>query len=297
VYKRQIYGGNDDEDNSGIFRYVSIRHGGTQVTINNEINALTMGGVGNQTTIEYVEAYANEDDGFEWFGGTVNTRYLVSAYNEDDLFDYDQGWRGSNQFWLGLLTEESKYAGEQDGGTEPETGTPYSSPLIANVSYVGSGTNSANKLMIFRDNAGCAYYNSIFSGFSTGVEIEFLGDNEQDSYKNFTNDLIVFQNNILFNIQQTPVFSITNQSALPNDNFFVVEARNNTATYFNDVANGNNLDDPGIAANGVPLVGSLASTGAKTIDDPFISSVTYRGCFNPSAARWIADWTRVSEDF
>ena len=76
---RGIYGGDDDGDNSGVFRYVSIRHGGTDIGAGNEINGLTMGGVGSGTVIEYVEVYNNQDDGFEWFGGTVNTKYLVSA--------------------------------------------------------------------------------------------------------------------------------------------------------------------------------------------------------------------------
>ena len=69
---RGLYGGSDDADNSGVFRYVSIRHGGTDIGAGNEINGLTMGGVGSGTFIEYVEVYNNKDDGFEWFGGTVN---------------------------------------------------------------------------------------------------------------------------------------------------------------------------------------------------------------------------------
>src|SRR5690606_10005528 len=80
---RGLYGGGatpDDEDNSGTLRYVSIRHSGAEIGAGNEINGLTMGGVGRGTTIEYVEVYANVDDSFEWFGGTVNTRYLVSSF-------------------------------------------------------------------------------------------------------------------------------------------------------------------------------------------------------------------------
>ncbi|MGF1669700.1 MAG: T9SS C-terminal target domain-containing protein, partial [Balneolaceae bacterium] len=74
----------DDDDNSGVFRYVSIRYGGSEIGAGNEINGLTMGGVGRGTTIEFVEVFNNFDDGFEWFGGTVNTRYLVAAFAGDD---------------------------------------------------------------------------------------------------------------------------------------------------------------------------------------------------------------------
>jgi len=92
------FGGNDDNDNSGIFRYVSIRHGGAALFPNKEINGLSLGAVGRGTTIEFVESFCAADDGFEFFGGTVNTKYLVSSFNDDDAFDVDMGYRGTNQF-------------------------------------------------------------------------------------------------------------------------------------------------------------------------------------------------------
>ena len=97
---RGIYGGSNDSDNSGIIRYVSIRHGGTDIGAGNEINGLTLGGVGSGTTIEYIEVVANKDDGVEFFGGTANTKYLITAYCGDDSFDYDEGFRGKGQFWV-----------------------------------------------------------------------------------------------------------------------------------------------------------------------------------------------------
>ena len=128
---RGLYGGSDDADNSGVFRFVSIRHGGTDIGAGNEINGLTMGGVGSGTVIEYVEVFNNQDDGFEWFGGTVNTKYLVSAFNGDDAFDYDEGFRGKGQFWFVIQDDETgNRAGEHDGGTTPEDGTPYALSLI-----------------------------------------------------------------------------------------------------------------------------------------------------------------------
>ena len=121
---RGLYGGSDDADNSGVFRYVSIRHGGTDIGAGNEINGLTMGGVGSGTLIEYVEVYNNKDDGFEWFGGTANTKYLVSAFNGDDAFDYDEGFRGKGQFWFVIQDDETgNRAGEHDGGPTPEPHT------------------------------------------------------------------------------------------------------------------------------------------------------------------------------
>jgi hypothetical protein len=97
------YGGSFANDNSGILRYVSVRHGGDEIGTANEINGITLGGVGAGTTMEYCEVYMNFDDGFEFFGGTINTNHLVVTFAGDDQFDGDQGWTGKNQFWFGVL--------------------------------------------------------------------------------------------------------------------------------------------------------------------------------------------------
>lgn len=90
-----LYGGNDDADNSGVIRYVSIRHGGSNIGDGNEINGLTLGGVGSGTTIENIEVVANQDDGIEWFGGTVNVTNALVWNAGDDAIDTDQAWSGT----------------------------------------------------------------------------------------------------------------------------------------------------------------------------------------------------------
>lgn len=90
-----LYGGSDPADDSGILRYVSIRHGGSNIGEGNEINGLTLGGVGSSTAIEYVEVVANQDDGIEWFGGTVNVSNALVWNAGDDAIDTDQAWGGT----------------------------------------------------------------------------------------------------------------------------------------------------------------------------------------------------------
>jgi hypothetical protein len=90
-----LYGGNDDEDNSGVIKFISIRHGGANIGAGNEINGLTLGGVGAGTVIENVEVVANQDDGIEWFGGTVNVKNAVVWNAGDDGMDTDQSWAGT----------------------------------------------------------------------------------------------------------------------------------------------------------------------------------------------------------
>jgi len=94
-----IYGGMNDNDNSGVMRFCSLRYGGFVIGLGNEINGLTICGAGAGTTLEWIEVYQNADDGFEWFGGKHDTRFLFSLSNHDDAFDGDEGYRGNNQFW------------------------------------------------------------------------------------------------------------------------------------------------------------------------------------------------------
>lgn len=90
-----LYGGNDDADNSGSIKYVSLRHGGTNIGSGNEINGITFGGVGSGTVVENIEIVANQDDGVEWFGGTVNAKNVVVWNAGDDGLDTDQSWAGT----------------------------------------------------------------------------------------------------------------------------------------------------------------------------------------------------------
>ena len=89
------YGGTDPMDNSGVIRYISVRHGGISIGADNEINGITFGGVGAGTTVENIEVVANLDDGVEWFGGTVNCTNVLVAYGEDDGLDIDQNYAGT----------------------------------------------------------------------------------------------------------------------------------------------------------------------------------------------------------
>lgn len=89
------YGGSDDADNSGVLKYISIRHGGSNIGAGNEINGLTLGGVGSGTVIQNIEVVANQDDGIEWFGGSVSVSDVVIWNVGDDGLDTDQGWSGT----------------------------------------------------------------------------------------------------------------------------------------------------------------------------------------------------------
>jgi len=111
-----LYGGNDQMDNSGVLRYVSIRHAGTLLGDGNELNGLTLGGVGRGTTIDHIEVVANLDDGIEFFGGCVNASNLLVWAQGDDAFDVDQGYFGIITNYVGIEGLNSDHALELDGG-------------------------------------------------------------------------------------------------------------------------------------------------------------------------------------
>lgn len=106
------YGGYEPHDSSGIIRYFSVRHAGDEIGAGNELNGITLGGVGDGTVFEFIESYANADDGMEWFGGTMNAKNLVVAYVGDDSLDVDQGFTGTIQFAFSVST----FFNENDAG-------------------------------------------------------------------------------------------------------------------------------------------------------------------------------------
>ncbi len=290
---RGLYGGNNDADNSGVFRYVSIRHGGTDIGAGNEINGLTMGGVGSGTVIEYIEVYNNKDDGYEWFGGTVNAKYLVSAFNGDDSFDYDEGFRGKGQFWFAILDAETgNRAGEHDGGTTPEDGTPYATPAIYNATYIGSGefsTNGDNDTVLeIRDNAGGHYINSIFTDFANeGIDVEDL-DSGEDSRARLEAGDLKLANNIWWG------FGAGNElDAIAPDDFVAAHLAANDNRIVDPMLNGISRERDG-GLDPRPMAGGPAYSGLSSIpDDGFYTPVSYVGAFGDRL--WTQGWTFLSE--
>ncbi len=283
---RGRYGGNDDNDNSGILKYISIRHGGTDIGDGNEINGLTLGAVGSGTVIDYVEILANKDDGIEFFGGAPRLKHILSVYCADDSFDYDEGFRGYGQFWVAIQNpNEGDRIGEHDGGTDPETGTPFAEPHIYNVTYIGRGTDAGKRVITFRDNAGGHYINSIFVNQTKGIDIENLAD-IQDSYKQFQNGLLTIENNIFWNIADGTadgIFRISGSGANQADSLSAVQA---FAAYFETA--GNEVSDPGIdASNPVPATPITGNMGEYS--DSWFDNVNYKGAFGNE--NWAAGWT------
>lgn len=312
--KRAEYGGNDDGDNSGVIRYASIRHTGINIgeSDGNEIQGLTLGGVGSETVLEYIEVYASGDDGVEFFGGTVNLKYFVSVFNSDDAVDWDQGWRGKGQFWFVLQApDKAGAAAEQDGAGDSEFYEPYAIPRIYNATYVGAGSNASpesdrGEMLMFRDNSGGFYHNSIFTEFNTGkgghaIQIEDIdnsGEKTQDSRKRFESGDLGLTHNIWwdFGAGFAPMTWIASQ-----DQSFVAEIIN----YL--LENDNYTQDPelrsierGTEGTGKldprPRQGGIAFTNKRAMlpeGDSFFTTADFIGAFGTE--NWLVDWTALDQ--
>ena len=132
------YGGNDDSDNSGTIKYVRVEYAGKILGTDNELNGFSFNGVGNGTTVDYIQAYMGSDDGIEFFGGTVNVSHAVSKGNQDDSFDWTHGWRGNGTYWYAEQLAEGGDRGiEADNNGDDNTATPYSNPTLNYITLVG----------------------------------------------------------------------------------------------------------------------------------------------------------------
>lgn len=175
-------------DNSGILKYVRIEYAGYALSLNNEINGLTLGGVGSGTVIDFVEVFKANDDAFEFFGGCVNPSHLVAVDALDDMFDTDNGYTGTITYALGLAdttrADQSASNGfESDNDATGSSNTPLTNPTYNNFTIVGlpraakasitnsapSGSGSYGRAAHLRRNARFSINNSVFLGYNYGL--------------------------------------------------------------------------------------------------------------------------------
>ncbi|PKH71943.1 hypothetical protein, partial [Stenotrophomonas sp. Betaine-02u-23] len=159
-----FYGGNKADDNSGRLRYVRVMHSGYAIAPNNELQGITLGGVGSGTTLDHLQVYNSSDDGIEIFGGSANLRHLVLNGNDDDALDTDTGWNGGAQF--GIVIQRAN-GGDRMTEFSAIRRTPYSTPKIANFTFVGrAGGTSALEL---NQGTQASFYNSVVTRTAGGT--------------------------------------------------------------------------------------------------------------------------------
>lgn len=204
-----LYGGSDDADNSGVLKYISIRHGGANIGEGNEINGLTLGGVGSGTVIENVEVVANQDDGIEWFGGTVSVKNALIWNSGDDAIDTDQSWAGTLDNFIVICGVNTDHALEIDG---PE-GAYNAAHTVKNGSVKG---HPSSEFADFRAGARGTFENLYFFNFPAPSannnagrgDFSLSGDN---TIANFGNGILKFSK-----LEASLVEGVTLQQAFRN---------------------------------------------------------------------------------
>jgi hypothetical protein len=167
------YGGTDDADNSGTLSYIRVEYSGVSFDEEHEANGFAFYSLGTGTTLDHLQSYKGGDDGFEFFGGTVNAKYLVSTYSKDDSFDWTEGWRGNGQFWIAnQMVNDGDRGIEADNYKNNNVATPYSNPKLSNITLIGGG-NEEGYGMKLREGTKGQFVNIIIDGFAKrGIHVE-----------------------------------------------------------------------------------------------------------------------------
>ena len=302
-----IYGGGsnpDNNDNSGIIEYVRIEFGGIPFQPNSEINGITMCAVGAGTTINHVQVSYCGDDAFEWFGGNVNAKNLVSYRNWDDDFDTDFGYQGSIQYGLVVrdpaIADQSGSNGlEADNDATGSTNGPVSQPKFSNITVAGPMTFNATfnsnykRALHLRRNTQCSAFNSVFVGYPVGLMIE-----SNSTQGNALNGLLKFKNSVI---------AQCNDSLLANTTSGLNASTNNVNGTFNitQFFNGNNnqlypittdlmfnnadLNSPNFSLSSNSPLNQGADFSDAYLNNGFFENVSFRGAFG--SENWASCWT------
>lgn len=290
------YGGTDDNDNSGSITYTRIEYAGIAAQPGSEINGLTLGAVGRGTTLDHIQVVYANDDAYEFFGGTVNAKYLIAFATADDDFDFDFGYRGHIQYAISYRDPAFVDGGDAGNGIESDndgsssTATPYTKPVLSNFTFVGpnGASNTAanhNYGNRWRRNTRFEIYNSILLGYAkAGFCVD--GQLTAEAYNNGESK---FKNNIVnavikpFLSRDNNVFtdSTLQAKALLDGNTVIA---NSTDIKLGNISNLN-------APNFLPNSTSPALNGASFVglDASFFTTTTFKGAMGTSD--WTTSWT------
>jgi hypothetical protein len=277
-----IYGGATPTDNSGTLRYVQIRYSGFVLSGNSELQALTTGGVGSGTTIEFFQSHNSSDDGFEFFGGTHNARRVIVTGADDDNVDLDTGYRGVLQYVIAVQKTSGAADSmiELDSANALEDQTPRTFMKLANFTFVHRNPSTGNQAaMLFRGQADAALVNGVVTSPIAGLRL--AGANILTT--NAAVDKVgapVFKS-VVMQTGPTPFVAGSGVTAAQADAAFNVAGNNNssafTATLSNTFINGANET-------------ARTATDPKTVDSRF-DTTTYIGAVKDPADTWFAGWS------
>ena len=296
------YGGTDPSDNSGVLQYVRIWYGGAVIGQDNEINGLTLAGVGDGTTVDHIEVAFNLDDGIELFGGTVNLKYIVVLFAGDDGIDTDHGYQGKIQFAFVMVGSGAGHHGaEMDSKTNDNIDSqPRSHPQLYNALFIGSNEapQSASSddqlpsIMRLREGTGGQFGNIIMTnvGNGPGVLINECGMESlvQDmSLATRYPDFLYFSQNNIINTPYVKEF-ISDEECMGVENGLNIDPE--LTNIPDDAA------EEIVAFDPRPVAGGNAFKQVDAVpNDSFFTPVNFKGAFDTDDL-WISGWSWLSAD-
>ncbi len=266
------YGGSNNADNSGILRYIVLKYTGEKITTEKESNGISFYGVGSGTTVEYCHVYRGADDGFEFFGGSVNVKYLISTSAGDDSFDWTGGWSGKAQFLVAYQESETVLGYfcdkmiEADNDKSNYVTTPISNPIVANVTLVSENydaTEGNDKGVYVRNGTKIQLYNAIITGKAKDIQVtDKTEDTNVETYLKNGDSVLDY---VYITSELSSKNNIyTNADFVANTNNKTTYTPSFTKKYFGIVAGGKDM---------------------KTVDSWF-TTANYKGAIDPAN-----DWT------
>lgn len=257
----------NDNDNSGTMRYVRLECAGYAFSEETEANGLTLYGVGNGTTIDHIQVYRGADDGVEFFGGSVNVKYLIVTDCEDDSFDWTEGWNGKAQFLVADQrgTTAAKDNGdcliEADNNGDDNAATPIAHPILANLTLIGNNSTEGTRGIRLREGTQAEIYNAIVTGKPNCLTVETEGT--ESSLADGTSKLqyIVLGQNF------------SSAEGIYTQDMFLAEGNHNSVSATNI---------PSFASN--DFVGVI--DGGATLSDSFFTTAAYCGAVSADNSAW-----------
>ena len=265
------YGGNSVSDNSGIIKYVRVEFSGTNLDADHQGNGISFYGVGNGTTVEYVQVYQGFDDGIEFFGGNVNIKYVMVNQAEDDSFDWVEGWSGKGQFLIAEQGEAGDRGFEGDNLKADNAASPKSSPTLSNVTLLGAGDAENYGMKLRRGTAGI-FKNIIIAG---GFDKHSIHLENSETLRNLVAGTLEIDYAYINNNVSDLAIKYSNDE---NDDVditgFEIEASENV--HLQDLSSG--VDKATIYEGGFDM----------SLEDSFFTATTYIG----AGSDWTLNWTR-----
>lgn len=261
------YGGDVENDNSGVLRYIRLEYTGFALDAEHESNGVSFYGVGNGTTVEYLQAYKGKDDGFEWFGGSVNVRNLIATSCGDDSFDWTEGWNGKAQFLVAYQEngESCDCLMECDSNGDNNALLPIAHPTIANITLVGNNDADKNNGLRLREGTEVTLYNAIVTGKANALRVESEG----------TLNALKDGKSVLEYVAISGKVKSENEGVFSN-NDFLAEGKNNLSDQTFSFTNN--------------FVGTLDGGKDASALDSFFKKAEYRGAVSESE-NWTSGWT------